>query len=95
MYFGVEQKVENFLMKKKKLKGYESLKEARAVARERSAHWWYTDIYLESDGSYSVGEPCDKKAVFIMAIDKSGARFTKKWVKNPLYGKRLEYVRIK
>jgi len=94
LYFVLEQKVENFLMKAKKLKGYKSLKEARAVAREMTKYW-YTDIYQESDGSYSVGKPCDKKAVFLMAIDKAGARYTKKWVNHPLFGKRLEYVRIK
>ena len=81
-------------MKTKKLKGYKALKEARAVAREMTSYW-YTDIYLESDGSYSVGKPCDKKAVFLMAIDKAGARYTKKYVNHPVFGKRLEYVRIK
>ena len=81
-------------MKTKKLKGYKSLKEARAVAREMTSYW-YTDIYQESDGSYSVGKPHDKKAVFLMAIDKAGARYTKKWANHPLFGKRLEYVRIK
>ena len=30
-----------------------------------------------------------------MAIDKSGAKFTKKFVNNPYFGKRLEYVKIK
>lgn len=81
-------------MKKKHYKGYLSLKEARAVARERCSYW-YVDIYKESDDSYSVGKPCDGKAVFLMAVDKSGAKFTKKWVNNPLFGKRQEYVRVK
>lgn len=81
-------------MKKKHYKGYASLKEARAVARSMCSYW-YVDIYKESDGSYSVGKPCDGKAVFFMAVDKSGAKFTKKWVNNPLFGKRQEYVRIK
>lgn len=80
-------------MKKKKYKGYVSLKEARAVAREMTKYW-YTDIYQESDGSYSVGKPCDGKAVFLMAIDKSGAKYVKKWVDRG-FGKRIEYVRIK
>ena len=93
LYFGVEQK-EIKIMKTKKLKGYATLKEARAVAREMTSYY-YTDIYLESDGSHSVGKPCDKKAKFVMAIDKSGAKFTKKFVNNPYFGKRLEYVKIK
>ena len=59
-------------MKTKKYKGYKTLKEARAVVRERT-HYWYMDIFLESDGSYSVDKPCDKKAKFVMAVDKSGA----------------------
>ena len=50
-------------MKTKKYKRYKTLKEARAVAREKT-HYWYTDIYLESDGSYSVDKPCDKKVKF-------------------------------
>ena len=50
-------------MKKKHYKGYVSLKEARAVAREKYSYW-YVDIYKESDGSFSVGKPCDGKAVF-------------------------------
>lgn len=78
-------------MKKKHYKGYVSLKEARAVAREKCSYW-YVDIYKESDGSFSVGKPCDGKAVFLMAVDKSGAKFTKKWVNSELVGKRLEYV---
>lgn len=81
-------------MKTKKLKGYKSLKEARAVAREM-AKYWYTAIYQESDGSYSVGTPCDKKAVFLMAIDKAGARYVKKWVKSPTGRKHEDFVRIK
>ena len=80
-------------MKKKKYKGYVSLKEARAVAREMTKYW-YTDIYQESDGSYSVDKGCDGKAKYLMSIDKSGARYVKKWVDRGL-GKWLEYVRIK
>ena len=80
-------------MKKKKYKGYLSLKEARAVAREMTKYW-YTDIYQESDGSYSVGKGCDGKAKYLMSIDKSGGRYVKKMV-NGCFGKRLEYVRIK
>lgn len=80
-------------MKKKKLKGYPTLKEARAVARAMTTYW-YTNIYLESDGSYSVGKPNDKKAVFFVAIDKSGARYKKTWEER--YGRKVEvYKRIK
>ena len=80
-------------MKKKKYKGYVSLKEARSVAREMT-HYWYTDIYQESDGSYSVGKGCDGKSKYLMSIDKSGGQYVKKWV-NGCFGKRQEYVRIK
>ena len=80
-------------MKKKKYKGYVSLKEARAVAREMTKYW-YTDIYQESDGSYSVGKGCDGKAKYLMSIDKSGGRYVRKMV-NVGAGKRLEYVRVK
>ena len=80
-------------MKKKKYKGYVSLKEARAVAREMTKYW-YTDIYQESDGSYSVGKGKDGKAVYLMSIDKAGGRYVKKMV-NVGAGKRLEYVKVK
>lgn len=82
-------------MKKKHYKGYVSLKEARAVARSLAneiGRFAFVKIYEESDGSFSVGQPCDGKAVFKMAVDKSGAKFTKKWVNSELFGKRLEYV---
>lgn len=77
--------------KKKQYKGYPTLKEARAIARERAANW-YVDIFRESDGSYSVGTPCDQKAVFVVAVDKSGAKYKKRWVRFPVFGKREEYV---
>ena len=81
-------------MKKKKLKGYLSLKEARAVAREMTSYYGCTDIYLESDGSYSVGKPCDKKAKFYCAIDRAGARYTKVWEER--YGRKMQvYKRVK
>lgn len=85
-------------MKKKHYKGYVSLKEARAVARSLAneiGRFAFVKIYEESDGSFSVGQPCDDKAVFRLAVDKSGARFTIKRVNNPYFGKRQEYVRIK
>ena len=53
------------------------------------------DIFLESDGSYSVDKPCDKKAKFVMAVDKSGARYTKEMVRNSFGEKREKYVRLK
>ena len=81
-------------MKTKKYKGYKTLKEARAVAREKT-HYWYTDIYLESDGSYSVDKPCDKKAKFLMAVDESGAWYTKEMVRNSFGEKREKYIRLK
>lgn len=78
----------------KKLKGYEILKEARAIAREQT-NYWYTDIYLESDGSYSVGNPADRKSKFLFSVDKSGAKYTKKYVRDPVRGKFLSYIRQK
>ena len=86
-------------MNNKKLKGYATLKEARTAAREKASQHYYsnvlpTPIYLESDGSYSVDKPNDKKAKFVMAIDKAGARYTKVWV--DWYGKKREiYKKIK
>lgn len=82
-------------MKKKKYKGYVSLKEARAIARDMTT-WYYTDIYQESDGSYSVGSPKDKKSKYLMSIDKSGARYIKKPVNHSYYGNNwFEYIKIK
>lgn len=86
-------------MKTKKLKGYSTLREARQEARriaERcNSRGYCVDIYLESDGSYSVGNPNDKKAVFHIAIDKGGARHTIQRVRDS-YGRVMKcYVRIK
>lgn len=61
-------------MKSKKMKGYASLKEARQRAREMS-DYFPVPIYLETDGSYSVKFPNDRKAVFYIAVDKSGAKY--------------------
>lgn len=73
-------------MKNKKFKGYVSLKEARAKARE-IAHYFPVPIYLESDGSYSVKSPNDKKAVFHIAVDKSGAKYHIGKIRNQYTGK--------
>lgn len=61
-------------MKRKKMKGLASLKEARQKARTIS-DYFPIPIYLETDGSYSVKFPNDRKAVFCVAVDKSGARY--------------------
>lgn len=81
-------------MKEKKLKGYASLKEARQKARE-VANYFPVPIYFESDGSFSVGHPNDKKAVFYIAVDKSGAKYRIGKVRNQYTG-RMEagYVRM-
>ena len=80
-------------MKQKKFKGYSSLKEARAVARAMATGWKIIPIYLESDGSFSVGQPCDKKAKFHIGIDKSGAKFIKK--RTHFYGRVVfDYVPV-
>ena len=81
--------------KNKKMQGeFKTLKEARAAARSRAGDW-YVDIYEEPDGSFSLRRPTNGKAVFVVAIDKSGARYTKKW-KNVVWSnqKRLCYVRV-
>ena len=65
--------------KNKKMQGeFNTLKEARAAARERAGNW-YADIYQEPDGTFSIRKPTNGKAVFVVAIDKSGARYEKKW----------------
>ena len=61
-------------MKRKKMKGLASLKEARQKARAIS-DYFPIPIYLETDGSYSVKFPNDRKAVFCVAVDKSGAKY--------------------
>ena len=74
---------------------FETLKEARAEARIR-AGYWYVDIYEEPDGTFSIGGPTNGRAVFIVAIDKAGARYTKKWQRVSWSNqKKLCYVRIK
>ena len=85
-------------MKKRKFKGYGSLKEARAKARElaETRKWLYTPvpIFIESDGSFSVEKPCDRKAQFHVAIDKSGAKYAKKWVRQFNGRKIVEYIKV-
>ena len=49
----------------------------------------------ESDGSYSVGTPVDKKSKFLFSVDKSGAKYTKKYVRDQVRGKILNYIRQK
>lgn len=67
--------------KKKKTQGeFATLKEARAAAREQARNW-YIDIYQEPDGTFSIGGPTNGRAVFVVAIDKAGARYEKKWIK--------------
>ena len=86
-------------MKKKKLLGYESLKEACKVAREEalennSSHYNPICIYEESDGSFTIGINHTRKAKFKVAVDKSGARYTKKLVRD-YFGKKVErFVKI-
>jgi hypothetical protein len=81
-------------MKNKKFKGYISLKEARKEARE-IADYFPVPIYLESDGSYSVMFPNDKKAKFHIAIDKSGAKYRIGKIRNKYTGKMESgYVKV-
>ena len=90
--------------KKKKMQGeFETLKEARIAAREMAAkhcvgagYTNYVDIYQEPDGTFSLGGPTNGRAVFVVAIDKAGARYTKKWQKVVWSNKKqLCYVKIK
>ena len=85
-------------MKKKKLKGYAVLKEARMVARETASSFrrkgTIIPIFKESDGSFSVNYPKDKKAVFHVAVDEAGAQYTQKWVRNFCGVKMLNYVKV-
>lgn len=73
-------------MKKKKILAgeYKTLKEARAEARARSV-WRPVDVYQEPNGTYSVGKPLNNNATFVVAVDKSGAKF-KKLNKKDIYG---------
>ena len=85
------------MKKKKKLVGYATLKEACMVARddllERRSHY-LEFVYVERDGSYTVGAQHTKNAQFVVAVDKSGARYIKKWVVR--YGRKYQdYVRVK
>lgn len=86
-------------MKKKKLIGYASLKEACKVAREEaleknSSHYNPVCVYEESDGSFTIGITHTRKAKFKVAVDKSGARYTKKLVKDYCGRKVERFVRI-
>ena len=81
-------------MKKKKLIGYASLKEACKVARElalekNSSHYNPICIYEEKDGSFTVDVQHSTKAIFKLAVDKSGTRYTKKLVRDD-FGKKTE-----
>jgi hypothetical protein len=81
--------------KKKKTQGeFTTLKEARAAARERAGNWNVVDIYQEPDGTFSIGGPTNGRAVFVVAIDKAGARYKKKWLKSYTNKKYLGYVKI-
>jgi hypothetical protein len=81
--------------KNKRMQGeFTTLKEARAAARERARNW-YADIYKEPDGTFSIGRPTNGKAVFVVAIDKAGARYEKKWIRSFYTNKKhLGYVKI-
>ena len=73
-----------------------TLKEARTEARNRATDWHYVDIYQEPDGTFSLERPANGRAVFVVAIDKSGGRYKKQWQKVSWSNqKKLCYVRIK
>lgn len=86
-------------MKKKKLIGYASLKEACKFARElalekNSSYYNPICVYEETDGSFTVGIEHTKKAKFKVAVDKSGAKYAKKLVRD-YSGKKVErFVKI-
>ena len=85
------------MKKNKRLIGYANLKEACAAARQEaldSRYHYIVSVYEESDGSFTVGDAHTNKAQFKVAIDKSGARYIKKWVRDNGY-KHETFVRIK
>lgn len=82
-------------MKGKMCNNYSTLELAKVVARlAGGAPYNPTPIYLESDGSYSVGKPNDRKAQFYIAIDRGGIEYTKKWLTGFDGKKRHCYVKI-
>ena len=85
------------MKKNKRLVGYATLKEACMVARnnllEHKSHY-FESVYVEKDGSYTVGEQHTKNSQFVVAVDKSGTRYIKKWVKENGY-KHEKYVPVK
>lgn len=60
---------------KRKYGEYNTLKEARAAARQAAFYTVKIPIYKEPDNSYSINFPFHKKAVLICGIDKSGRRY--------------------
>lgn len=80
-------------MKKKHLKGYSTIKEARKECRNVSKKGLPVPIYIESDGSYSIIAPKDGKASFVEAVDYSGKRYRLIWSRD--FGKKRQiYVEI-
>lgn len=75
------------LKKKKRLIGYASLKDACMDARNEAirkncSRWNPVNIFVEPDSSFSVGTSLTNKGKFYVAVDKSGARYRKKRIKD-------------
>ena len=84
---------------KKKLIGYASMKEACKEARElalekNSSCYNPICVYEERDGSFTVDYKHTKNAKFKVAVDKSGAKYTKKLVRNYFGQKTEKFVPI-
>ena len=83
----------------KKFIGYVSLKDARAAAREMALEHKYVRylicVYVEKDGSYTVGDDHTKNAKLVFAIDKGGAKYVSKWVTSDCGRKYQTFVRLK
>lgn len=85
-------------MKKKKYIGYENLKDACKQAREiaiekNASHYNPICIWEELDGSFTIDNMHTNKAIFKVAVDKSGAKYQKKLIKDQ--GKRVfRFVKI-
>ena len=79
---------------KKKAKGI-TLKEASVKARQicLDGKKLYVDIYMESDDSFSIEKPHDKKAKYHFSVDKSGKRYIKGYKRCQYSGRKyLTYI---
>ena len=81
-------------MSKRKYGDYNTLKEARASAREKAGNYRVISVYKEPDGSYSIENKFHKKAKLICGIDKSGQKYELKWVKDYIGRKVQQFIPV-